>query len=77
MTFLFSGDHGLIKGKITEAITATLALACVFGIHAETQSDLSMVIDGRLNTVQMPGLECSPNGPVWTNFANFRLLFNR
>ena len=20
----------------------------------------------------MPGLDCSPNGPVWTNFANFR-----
>ena len=25
----------------------------------------------------MPGLDCSPNGPVWTNFSNFRLFFNR
>ena len=25
----------------------------------------------------MPGLDCSSNGPVWTNFANFWLFFNR
>ena len=36
-----------------------------------------MAIDGRPNTVLMPGLDCSPNGPVWSNFANFRLFFNR
>ena len=34
--------------------------------------------DGRLNIVLMPGLDCSPNGPAWTNFENlayFRLIF--
>ena len=45
--------------------------------HAEEQADLSIAIDGKPNTVLMPGLDCSPNGPVWTDFANFRLFFNR
>ena len=36
-----------------------------------------MTVNGRPNTEMMPGLECSPNGSVWTNFANFRLFFNR
>ena len=76
MTF-FSGDHRLTEGKLTKTITATAALACSFGDHAEAQADLSMAIDGRPNAVLMPGLDCSPNGSVWTNFANFRLFFNR
>ena len=25
----------------------------------------------------MPGLDSSPNDPVWTDFANFRLFSNR
>ena len=34
-----------------------------------------MAIDGRPNTVLMPGLDCSPNGSVWTNYANFWLFW--
>ena len=36
-----------------------------------------MAIDGKPNTELMPGLDCFPNDPVWTNFANFGLFFNR
>ena len=76
MTFFFwrSSSH---RRKITKTITATAALACFFENNAEAQADLSMAIDGRTNTVLMPGLHCSPNDPVWTNFANFRLFLNR
>ena len=48
-----------------------------FRNHAEAQPDLSVAIDGKLNTVLMPGLNCSPNSPIWTNFAKFWLFFNR
>ena len=57
-------------------MTATAALACLFGNHAEAQADLSMAINGRPNIVLMPGLDSFTNGPVWTNFENFRLFFN-
>ena len=76
MTFLF-GDYRLTKGKVTKTITATASLACFFGNHGEAQADLTMAIDGRPNTVLIPGLDCSPYGPVSINFANFRLFFNR
>ena len=76
MTF-FSGDHCLTEGKITKTIEATAALACFFGNHAEAQAIMSMAIDGKPNTVLMSGLDCSPNGPIWTNFANFWLFFYR
>ena len=36
-----------------------------------------MAIDGKPNVVLMPDLDCFPNGPAWTNFANFRLFFNK
>ena len=50
----------------------TAAALIVFpGNHAEAPADLSMSIDGTPNTVLMPGLDCSPDGPLWTNFANF------
>ena len=35
-----------------------------FGKHAKAQTDLSMAIDGRPNTMLMPGLDCSPNRHV-------------
>ena len=51
----------ITQGKITKTIMATVAaLACFFGNHAEAQADLSVAIDGRLNTVLMPGLGYSP-----------------
>ena len=34
-----------------------------FGNHAEAQADLAMAIAGNPNTVLMPGLAYSPNGP--------------
>ena len=70
-------DHCLTEGKISKTITAAAALACFVGNHAEAQDDLPMAIDGRPNTVLLPGLDCSSNGPVWTNFANGWLFFNR
>ena len=76
MTFFFS-ETTVSPKEIINTITATAGLACIFGNHAEAQADLSMAIDGRPNTVLMLGLDCSPNGPVWTNFANFWLIFNR
>ena len=36
-----------------------------------------MAIAGNSNTVLMPGLDCSQNGSVWTNFANFGLFLNK
>ena len=39
--------------------------------HAETPTDLPKGIDGTPNTVVMPGPECCPDDPVWTNFGNF------
>ena len=47
----------------------------IFGNNAEAQAYLSMAIDERPNTVLMPGLNCFPNGPVWTKFANFLQIF--
>ena len=76
MTFFFE-DHRFTEGKITKTITATAVLARLFGKHAKAQADLSIAIDGRPNTMLMPGLDCSPNGPVWTNFANFRQNFQQ
>ena len=75
MTFLFFFFFEITvsrKEKISKTITATAALVHLFGNHAEAQTDLSKAIDGRPNTMLMPGLGCSPNGPVWTNLANFR-----
>ena len=69
---LFFGDHCLTEEKITKTITATAALAGLFGNHAEAQADLSMAINGRPYTMLIPGVEYSPNGHVWNNFANFR-----
>ena len=45
--------------------------------HAKAQADLSLALYEKPNTVLMPGLDCFPNDPVWTNFVNFWLFFNR
>ena len=42
-----------------------------FVSHAKAQADLSIAIDGKSNTVLMPELDCSPNGAVWSYFADF------
>ena len=73
MAFFFR-DHRLTERK---SITARAALACFFLNSAEAQIDLSMATDRRPNTVVIPSEDCSPNGPVWTEFANFWLFFNR
>ena len=52
-------------------------LICFLGNHAGAQADLTMAINGKPNTVLMLCRECSPNGRVWTTFANFPLFFNR
>ena len=75
MIFFF-GDHRLTEEKITKTITVTAGLACFFGNHGEAQTDLSMTIDGRPNTVLMLGLDCLSMAQ-WINFANFWLFFNR
>ena len=36
-----------------------------------------MAITGKLNTVPMPDLGCSPKDSLWTNLANFQLFFNK
>ena len=71
MTFFFWEITVLPKEKLPNR-SRHQALACLFGNHAEAQADLSMAIDGRPNAVLMPGLDCFPNGPVWTSFANFQ-----
>ena len=38
---------------------------------------MAMTIAAKPHIVLMPALDCSPNGFVWTNFANFRLFFNK
>ena len=60
-----------------KTITEAAELACFFGSHAQVHADLSLAIDEKPNTVLMLGLDCSPNGSVWTNIANFWLFFNR
>ena len=77
MTFFSFGDYLLAEENITKTITQQQRWPIFFGSRAQAQADLSMAIDGKPNAVLMPGLDCSPNGPVWTNFANFRLFFNR
>ena len=59
MTFFF-GDHHLTGGKIAKTIRATAAWASLFGNHAEAQTDLSMAIDGRPNTMLISELDCFP-----------------
>ena len=74
MTFLCE-DYRLTEGKITKTIMTAVALASFFGNHAEAPADLSMAINGRPNTVLIPGLDCFPNSTVWTNFTNFQKIF--
>ena len=64
--------HLLVGGNICyQNDHGNSSVASFFGNHAQAQADLSMVIDGKPYTVLILGLDCSPNGPVWTNFKNF------
>ena len=71
---------GLAEGKFTKTVGQNdhgSSVGLFFGNHAEAQTDLAVTIAAKPNTVLIPGLNCSSNGPVWTNFANFRLFFNK
>ena len=63
MTFFFFGDYFLAEGNITKTITATAALACFFGSHAQAQADLSMTVDGKPHTVLSRAWTVLPTAP--------------
>ena len=77
MTSFFFGDHRLAEGNITKTGTGHGFGLFSLEILQKHKADLAKAITGKPHTVLMPGLDCSPNFPVRTNFANFLLYFNR
>ena len=80
MTFsFFFGDHRPAEGNITKTGTGHGNSVGLFSLEIlqKHKADLAKAIAGKPHTVLMPGLDCSPNFPVRTDFANFLLFFNR
>ena len=78
MTFFFWG--GITVSRIGKHYQNVYCNSCVgpyLGNHAEALADLSVAINERPNAVLMPGLDCSPNAPKWTNFANSCQIFQQ